>query len=166
MWGGKQESSQPSLLGMAAGVVDMQPAAGISFSRMGANQASCPSTLQATKSSSLTVRTVQVEGASLLCDMARGITRPLVSLVDRGAIFHAIHSVAHPRDTHHKKHDGCTLCLESQGKRPGSHVPRLPAVPARESSQATGSSSPCHPNSSMQVLLRTLGPGGLSADLI
>jgi hypothetical protein len=73
--------------------------AGISFSKMAANQASCPSTLQATKSSSLTVRTVQVEGASLLCDVARGITRllvPLASLSERPAVFHAILSVAHP----------------------------------------------------------------------
>jgi hypothetical protein len=42
------------------------------------------------------VRTVQVEGASLLCDVARGIIRPLVLLVDRPAVFHTIHSVAHP----------------------------------------------------------------------
>jgi hypothetical protein len=74
----------------------MQPAVGISFHKMAANQASCPSMLQAAKSSSLTVRTVQVEGASLLCDVALGITRPLVPLVDRPAVFHAIHSVAHP----------------------------------------------------------------------
>jgi hypothetical protein len=63
---------------------------------MAANQVNCPSTLQATKSSSLSVRTVQVEGASLLCDVARGITRPLVPLEDRPAVFHAIHNVAHP----------------------------------------------------------------------
>jgi hypothetical protein len=62
---------------------------------MAANQASCPSTLQVAKSSSLTVRVVQAGGASLLCDMARGITWPLVPPVDRLAIFHAIHSVAH-----------------------------------------------------------------------
>jgi hypothetical protein len=94
--GGKLNSSPPSLPGVAAGVADLQPAAGISFQRMAANQASCPSPVQAAKSSSLSVRTVQVEGASLLCDVARGITRPLVPLVDRPAVFHAIHSVAHP----------------------------------------------------------------------
>jgi hypothetical protein len=76
-------------------VADMQLAAGISFSRLAANQTSCPSTLQATKSS-LAVRAVQVEGASLLCDVARGITRPLVPLADRAAVFHAIHTMAHP----------------------------------------------------------------------
>ncbi len=75
------------------GVADVQPAAGISFSKMAANQASCPSTLQATKkSSSVTVRSVQVEGASLLCEVARDITSPLVPLW----VFHTIHSVAHP----------------------------------------------------------------------
>ncbi len=86
--GGKLNSSPPSLPGVAAGMAEVQPAAGIS--RMAANQASCPSTLQATKYSSLTVRTVQVEGATLLCDVAHGITRPLVPLVDRAAVFHAI----------------------------------------------------------------------------
>ncbi len=94
--GGKLNSSPPSLPGVAAGVADVQPAADISFHRMAANQVSCPSTLQAAKSSSLSVRTVQVEGASLLCDVARGITRPLVPLADRPAVFHAIHNVAHP----------------------------------------------------------------------
>jgi hypothetical protein len=94
--GGKLNSSSPSLPGVAAGVADVQPAVIISFHKMAANQASCPSTLQAAKSSSLTVRTVQVEGASLLCNVACGFTRPLVPLVDRLAVFHAIHSVAHP----------------------------------------------------------------------
>ncbi len=94
--GGKLNSSPISLPGVVAGVADVQPAADISFHRMAANQISCPSTLQAAKSSSLSVRTVQVEGASLLCDVARGITRPLVSLADRPAVFHAIHNVAHP----------------------------------------------------------------------
>ncbi len=90
--GGKLNSSSHSLPGMAAGVVDVQPAVGISFHSMAANQVNCPSMLQAAKSSYLTVRTVQVEGASLLCDVARGITRPLVPLVDRPAVFHAIHT--------------------------------------------------------------------------
>jgi hypothetical protein len=60
--GGKINSSTPPLPGVAAGVADVQPAVGVSFPKMAANQASFPSTLQATKSSSLTVRTVQVEG--------------------------------------------------------------------------------------------------------
>ncbi len=42
------------------------------------------------------VTTVQVEGASLLCDMERGITRPLVLEVGGPALFQAILSVAHP----------------------------------------------------------------------
>ncbi len=95
---GKLNSSPPSLPGMAAGVADMQLAADISFHRMAASQVRCPSTLQAAKSSSLSVRNVQVERASLLCDdVAPGITRPLVPLVDRPAVFHSIHSVAYPQ---------------------------------------------------------------------
>ncbi len=77
-------------------MADVQPATGVSFHRMAANQASCPNMLQAAKSSSLSERTVQVEGASLLCNVVRGITRPLVPLVDMPAVFHTIHSVAHP----------------------------------------------------------------------
>ncbi len=50
--------------------------------------------MQATKSTYLTVRTVQVEGAILLCDTELGINRPLVPLADRPAVFHAIHSRA------------------------------------------------------------------------
>jgi hypothetical protein len=45
---GKLNFSPPSLPGVAAGMADVQPAVGVSFPRMGANQASCPSTLQAT----------------------------------------------------------------------------------------------------------------------
>jgi hypothetical protein len=78
--GGKLNSSPPSSPGVAAGMAEVQPAAGISNSRMAANQVSCPSTLQAT----LTVR------SPLLCDVAHGITRPLVPLVDRATVFHAI----------------------------------------------------------------------------
>jgi hypothetical protein len=63
-----------SLPGVAASVADVQLATGVFFHRIAANQVSCPSRLQATKSSFLSVRTVQVEGASLLCDVACGIT--------------------------------------------------------------------------------------------
>jgi hypothetical protein len=94
--GGKLNFYPPSLPGVAASVADVQLATGLSFHKMAANQASCPSTLQGFKSSSLSVRTVQVEGASLLCDVARGITRPLVPPQDRPAVFHAIHNMAHP----------------------------------------------------------------------
>ncbi len=94
--GGKLNSSSPSLPGVAAGVADVQLAVGVSFHRIAANQASCQSGLQAAQPSSLTVRTVQVQRASLLCDVARGITRQLVPLLDRPAVFHAIHSMAHP----------------------------------------------------------------------
>jgi transposase InsO family protein len=138
--GGKLNSSPPSLPGMAAGVADVQPAAGISFHRMAANQVSCPSTLQAAKSSALSVRTVQVEGASLLCDVARGITRPLVPLADRPAVFHAIHNVAHPGIRATKRmgtarfgwkgvgRDVAAMCRECQQCKRGK-VHKQPAAP-------------------------------------
>jgi hypothetical protein len=59
-------------------VADVQPAAGISFSKIAANQASCPSTLQATKKST----SLTVSEDSPLCP-------------SRGGQVHTIHSVAH-----------------------------------------------------------------------
>jgi len=61
--GGKHNSVPASV---AASVVNVQSAAGFSYTNMAAHQTTCPSTLQASKSSSLTVQAVQVEGASLL----------------------------------------------------------------------------------------------------
>jgi hypothetical protein len=118
--------------------------------QMAANQVSCPSTLQAAKSSSLSVRTVQVEGASLLCDLACGITRPLVPLADRQAVFHAIHNVAHPGIRATKRmvtarfvwkgvgRDVAAMCRECQQcqrgkvhKQPAAPLQAIP-VPARK----------------------------------
>jgi hypothetical protein len=162
--GGELNSSSPSLPGVAAGVADVQPAVGVCFHKMTANQASCPSTLQAAKSSSLSIRTVQVEEDSLLCDVARGITRPLVPLVDRLTVFHAIHSVAHPgiRATRQMV---CMFCMEGCGQRCGSYVLRLSAVPEGEGAQAACSSSPGHSHACTQVFLCACGSGGHSTSL-
>jgi hypothetical protein len=59
-------------------------------------QASCQSTLQASKSSSLLIRTCDVEGISVLCDVSTGRLRPLVPEPDRLVVFRSIHAVAHP----------------------------------------------------------------------
>jgi hypothetical protein len=118
----------------------MQPPLGISFSKMAANQVSCPSTLQASKSSSLTVRNVQVEGASLLCDVARVIKRPLVPELDKPAVFQAIHIMAHPGIHANKRiisahfmwkgvgRDVAAMCLDCQQCQRGK-VHKQPAAP-------------------------------------
>jgi hypothetical protein len=154
--GGKLISSPPPLPGVAASVADVQPVTDVSFHKMAANQASCPSTLQVAKSSSLSVRTVQVEGASLLCDVARGITRPLVPVEDRPAVFHAMHNVAHPGICATRR----TFCVEGRGQGRGSHVPGVPAVPEGQGSQATSSSCTGHSRAGTQVLPRACGLGG------
>ncbi len=59
-------------------------------------QASCQSTLQASRSSSLQVKTCNVEGVSVLCDVSTGRLRPLVPEADRLVVFQSIHGVAHP----------------------------------------------------------------------
>ncbi len=42
------------------------------------------------------LKTVNVQGAHLLCDFSRGATRPVVPVQDRRAVFLAMHGVAHP----------------------------------------------------------------------
>ncbi len=90
---------------------------------------------------------------------ACGITWPLVPLLDRAAVFHAIHSVAHPDQA-----NGISMfCLEGCGKRRGSYVyvPRLPAVPALKSSRAFSSSTSGHSSPSTHILhmhLDLVGP--------
>lgn len=91
----KQESFS-TLPGRACAVAEVLVPTGVPFKKMAEHQTTCTSTLQACKSSSLMVQPIQVEGASLLCDVARGRVRPIVPIQDRVAIFHAIHGVAHP----------------------------------------------------------------------
>jgi hypothetical protein len=53
--------------------------------------------MQLAKSSlSLLLQSVTVQGALLLFDVSRGVTRPVVPLCDRLAVFRAIHGVEHP----------------------------------------------------------------------
>ncbi len=51
--------------------------------------------LQASKSSSLQLRAVEVMGASLLCDFSTGVPRPLIPVADRQKVFNAFHYLAH-----------------------------------------------------------------------
>jgi transposase InsO family protein len=70
--------------------------AAVDFVAMAGRQLSCPSTQQAKASSALLVQPINVQGTRLLCDMSRGLTRPLVPEQDRPVVFRAIHDVAHP----------------------------------------------------------------------
>jgi transposase InsO family protein len=45
---------------------------------------------------SLVVRTFKVDGVDLLCDISRGVVRPLVPASLQKSFFEAIHSIAHP----------------------------------------------------------------------
>jgi hypothetical protein len=126
--GNKLNSSPPSLPGVAASVADMQPAVGVSFHRMAANQASRPSMLQAANSSSLTVRTVQIEGASLLCNVARGITWTLVPQC--GASRH----------TFYQEDDNCIFRVEGRWQ-PCAGIVRS----AREGRFTISQQLPCKP---------------------
>ncbi len=68
----------------------------VDFVAMAGRQLSCPSTQQAKALSALLVQAINVQGTRLLCDMSRGLTRPLVPEQDRPVVFRAIHDVAHP----------------------------------------------------------------------
>jgi hypothetical protein len=157
--GGMSNSSTPSL----PGVADVQTAVGISYHKMAANQANCPSTMQATKSSSLTVRSVQLEGASLLCDVARGITRPLMPLVDRPAVFQAIHSVAHPGICATRRMMSARFVWKGMGKDMAAMCRDCQQC---QSTQAAYSSSSRHPRAGMQVFPRACGSGGSSPSFL
>jgi hypothetical protein len=67
----------------------------LDFAAIAEHQRSCQVTLQASKSSSLQLRAVEVMGASLLCDFSTGVPRPLIPVVDRQKVFSAFHSLAH-----------------------------------------------------------------------
>ncbi len=85
-----------------ASTIDAVPATGvpqkmvIDWREMARAQGTCMETLQATKSPSLQLLEQEVEGASLLGDISRGIWRPLVPASYRRAVFEACHNVAHP----------------------------------------------------------------------
>ncbi len=59
----------------------------LDFAAIADHQRSCQVTLQASKSSSLQPRAVEVMGASLLCDFSTGVPRPLIPVADRQKVF-------------------------------------------------------------------------------
>lgn len=67
----------------------------LDFAAIAAHQKSCQVTLQATKSTSLRLRAVEIEGTSLLCDESTGSLRPLIPVEDRKTVFEAVHGLAH-----------------------------------------------------------------------
>jgi transposase InsO family protein len=67
----------------------------LDFAAIADHQKSCQVTLQASKSSSLQLRAVEVMGASLLCDFSTGMPRPLIPVADRQKVFNAFHNLAH-----------------------------------------------------------------------
>ncbi len=68
----------------------------LDFLTIAANQLTCPDTLSAIRSPVLSIQPVVIDGVSVLCDTARGLTRPLVPRADRQQVFAAIHGLAHP----------------------------------------------------------------------
>jgi cleavage and polyadenylation specificity factor subunit 1 len=85
-----------------ANTIAAVPATGVPLERvidwreMARAQGTCVQTLQATKSPSLQLLEQEVEGASLLGDISRGIWRPVVPACYRRVVFEACHNVAHP----------------------------------------------------------------------
>ncbi len=84
--GGESKSSPPSLVNLVTafqGTVD--------FMEIAANQLTCPSTIAAARSSSLSLQPLVLGGASVLSDMSTGTPRPLIPEANRRQIFAAIH---------------------------------------------------------------------------
>jgi hypothetical protein len=68
----------------------------IDLAAIAAAQAACTSTQQAARTSSLHVKTFEVEGVSLLCDTSTGAAHPLVPAPHRWLLFDSIHNLANP----------------------------------------------------------------------
>jgi hypothetical protein len=81
-WGGKFKSSSPSLVSL---VTAFQGA--VNFVDITANQLTCPSTVAAANSSSLSLAPVVIGGASVLCDMSTGVPRSLIPEANRWQVF-------------------------------------------------------------------------------
>ncbi len=68
----------------------------IDLAAIAAAQTACTSTQQAARTSSLHVKTFEVEGVSLLCDTSTRTARPLMPAPHRRLLFDGIHNLAHP----------------------------------------------------------------------
>jgi hypothetical protein len=68
----------------------------IDLAAIEAAKAACASTQQTARTSSLNVKTFEVEGVSLLCDTSTGVARPLVPASHHRLLFDGIHNLAHP----------------------------------------------------------------------
>ena len=67
----------------------------VDYVQMARDQADCPDVQHLLSSSSLRVQIMQVEGATLLCDVSTGVPRPLVPTPTRPAVFSVVHNLAH-----------------------------------------------------------------------
>jgi transposase InsO family protein len=70
--------------------------AGVDYTSIAAHQQDYQVTKAALAASSLLLKTVNVAGADLLCDLSTGTPRPVNPMVDRRPVFEAFHSLAHP----------------------------------------------------------------------
>ncbi len=68
----------------------------VNLAAMASRQELCPSVQLLRASDALRLRSVRVQGAQLLCDVSRGVPRPVVPLQDRLGVFQALHGLAHP----------------------------------------------------------------------
>jgi transposase InsO family protein len=92
---GLQVATQPVEAAVAT-LLPATPLPAMDFAAMAKRQLTCPMVQLEKSSPTLQIRPVQVQGSELLCDVARGATRPLAPSADRAAVFQAIHGVAHP----------------------------------------------------------------------
>jgi RNase H-like domain found in reverse transcriptase/Reverse transcriptase (RNA-dependent DNA polymerase)/Integrase core domain/Integrase zinc binding domain len=68
----------------------------VDFAKLAEQQSSCEDTLSVARSDKLEIKTVNVQGHEVLCDLSTGAIRPLVPEKLRKNVFRAIHDIAHP----------------------------------------------------------------------
>jgi transposase InsO family protein len=79
-----------------APVVPATPSLPVDWEAMADRQEQCPSVQLLRASSALRLQSVRVQSMQLLCDVSRGVPRPVVPLQDRQGVFQMLHGLAHP----------------------------------------------------------------------
>jgi cleavage and polyadenylation specificity factor subunit 1 len=118
--------SQPA--SAASGPLLAVAAAAVDYDWLAREQLGCPATQAALSSPSLAIRTFEVDGVALLCNVSSGAVRPLVAEPCRWAVFLAIHSIAHAGVRASRRMLASRFCLAWHGVRYCSLVQRLPGL--------------------------------------
>jgi hypothetical protein len=91
-----QGPTTPHVQAVLAPFVPATPSLPVDLAAMADRQELCQSVRLLRTSSALRLQSVRVQGVQLLCDVSRGVPRPVVPLQDRQGVFQMLHGLTHP----------------------------------------------------------------------